>query len=46
MSFDKRRMAMKVFIELFPFNMVFHLKTLNNKINQLYERALRIVYSD
>ena len=44
------RMAMKAFIEsqfnYFPSISMFHSKTLNNKINCLYERVLRIVYSD
>ena len=44
------RMAMKAFIEsqfnYCPSISMFHSKTLNNKINCLYERVLRIVYSD
>ena len=43
MSLDKRRMVMKAFIES-QFNYVtlvwmFHLRTLNNKINSLHEEA-------
>ena len=50
MSFDKRRMVMKAFIEsqfnYRPLISMFHSRTLNNKINRLHERALRLVYSD
>ena len=50
MSFDKRPMVMKAFTEsqfnYFPLIWLFHSRTLNNKINLLHERALRIVYSD
>ena len=50
MSLDKRRMVMKAFIEsqfsYCPLIWMFHSRTLNNKINRLHERALRIVYSD
>ena len=50
MSLDKRRMVMKTFIEsqfnYHPIIWMFHSRTLNNKINRLHERALRIVYSD
>ena len=41
MSFDKCRMIMKS-----HFNYCALTGTLNNKINRLHERALRIVYSD
>ena len=41
---------MKAFIDTqfayFPLIWVYHSRTLNNKINRLYERALRIVYRD
>ena len=41
---------MKAFMEsqfnYCPLIVIFHSRTLNNKINRLYERALRIVYSD
>ena len=44
-SFDKRRMVMKTFIEsqfnFCPLIWMFHLRTLNNKINRLHESALR-----
>ena len=50
MSFDKRRMVMKAFIEsqfnYYPLIWTFHSRTLNNKINRLHERTLRLVYSD
>ena len=50
MSLDKRRMVTKTFIEsqinYCPLFWMFHSRTLNNKINRLHERALRIVYSD
>ena len=48
-SFDKRPMVMKAFTEsqfnYFPLIWLFHSRTLNNKVNRLYERALKIVYS-
>ena len=50
MSFDKCRMVIKAFIEsqfnYCPIIWMFHSRTLNNKINRLHERALRLVYSD
>ena len=49
-SLDKGCIVMKAFIESqfnhCPLIWMFHSKTLNNKINRLHERALRIVYSD
>ena len=50
MSLEKRRIVMKTFIES-QFNYcrliwMFHSRTINNKINRLQEKALRIVYSD
>ena len=49
-SFDKRRMVMKAFIEsqfhYCPLIQMFYSRTLNNKINCLHERALRIAYSN
>ena len=49
-SSDKRRMVMKAFIEsqfhYCPLIQMFYSRTLNNKINCLHERALRIVYSN
>ena len=47
MSFDKRRMVMKASIEsqfnYCPLIWMFHSRTLNNKINRLHDRALRII---
>ena len=50
MSLEKRRIVMKAFIKS-QFNYylliwMFHSRTINNKINRLHERALRIFYSD
>ena len=50
MSFTKRRTLMKAFIE-FQFNYcpliwMIHSRTMNNKINRIHERALRLFYSD
>ena len=50
MSFNKRRTLMKAFIEsqfnYFPLIWMFHSRTMNNKINRIHERALRLFYSD
>ena len=50
MSFEKRRTLMKAFIQsqfaYCPLIWMFHLRTMNNKINRIHERALRLVYSD
>ena len=50
MSLDKRKMLLKAFIEsqfsYCPLIWLFHSRTLNNKINQLLEKVLRIVYGD
>ena len=47
---DKLRILMKSFIEsqfnYCPLVWMFHNRTLNNKINTLHERGLRIVYKD
>ena len=47
---EKRRIVMKTFVEsqfnYCPLIWMFHSRTINNKINRLHERALRIVYSD
>ena len=49
-SFDQRRTLMKSFIEsqfsYTPLGWMFHDRDMNNKINKLHERALRIVYKD
>ena len=48
MSLDKRKMLLRAFVEsqfsYCPLILMFHLRTLNNKINRLHEKALRIVY--
>ena len=50
MSLEKPRTVMKTFIEsqfhYCPLNWMFDSCTINNRINRLHERALRIVYSD
>ena len=50
MSLEKGRTLMKAFIEsqfnYCPLIWILHSRTLNNKINRIYERALRTVYSD
>ena len=49
-TFEKRRMLLKPFIEsqfnYCPLIWMLHSRTMNNKINRLHERSLRIVYSD
>ena len=50
MNLDKRRIIMKAFIEsqfgYCPLLWMFHSRSLNNKINRIHERALRIAYND
>ena len=50
MSKDKLRTIMKAFIEsqfgYCPLIWMFHSRTLNNRINKIHERALRLVYND
>ena len=50
MSLEKRRIVMKTFVKsqfsYCPLLCMLHSRTLNDKINRLHERALRIVYSD
>ena len=50
MSSDKLRIIMKAFIEsqfgYCPLIWMFHSRTLNNRINRLHERALRLVYKN
>ena len=50
MSLEKGRIIMKAFVHsqsgYCPLNWMFHNITLNNKINRIHERALRIVYCD
>ena len=49
MPLEKRRIVMKTFIEsqfnYCPLIWMFHSRTINNKMNRLQKRALRIVYS-
>ena len=50
LSFNKRRTIFKVFLEsqfkYCPIVWMFHSRRINNKINRLHERSLRIVYGD
>ena len=50
MSQEKLRLIMKAFIgsqfQYCPLVWVFHSRTLNNRINRLHERALRLAYKD
>ena len=50
MNVSKKRIIMKSFIEsqfgYCPLIWMFHSRGLNNKINSIHERALRITYSD
>ena len=50
MNQDKLRLLMKAFIEsqfsYCPLVWMFHNRTLNNRINRLHERSLRLVYKD
>ena len=50
MSFNKHRTLMKAFIEsqfnYCPLIWMFHSRVMNNKINRIHKRALRLVYSD
>ena len=50
MDFSKRRVIMKAFITsqfgYCPLIWMFHSRTLNDKINSIHERALRITYND
>ena len=50
MSLNKRRLLMKTFVEsqfnYCPLIWMFHSRHLKNKINNVHEKALRIVYSD
>ena len=47
---NKRKMLLRAFIEsqfsYCPLTWMFHSRTLNNKINRLHEKALRIVHGD
>ena len=50
MSFKQRRILLKTFIEsqfrCCPLIWMFHIRSVNNKINHLHERSLRIVCKD
>ena len=50
MDFPKRRLIIKAFVtsqfDYCPLIWMFHSRALNNKINSIHERALRITYSD
>ena len=46
MNFEKRCILMNSFFIYCPLVWKFHSCTMNNKINHLHERCLRIVYSD
>ena len=50
MPYKNRTALMKAFIEsqfnYCPLIWMFHSRTMNNKINRIHERALRLVYSD
>ena len=50
MNLKQRRNIMKVFVEsqfgYCPLIWMFHSRGLNNKINRIHERALRITYKD
>ena len=50
LSTDKLKLVMKAFIEsqfgYCPLIWMFHSRTLNNRINRLHERALRLAYKD
>ena len=50
MNIEKKRIVMKAFIEsqfgYCPLIWMFHSRSLNNKINRIHERALRVTYND
>ena len=50
MNIEKRKVIMRAFINAqfgyCPLVWMFHNRTLNNRINKIHERALRIVYND
>ena len=50
MGINQRRLIMKAFINsqfgYCPLVWIFHSRTLNNRINKIHERALRLVYND
>ena len=50
MNFEKRKMIMNAFISsqfgYCPLVWMFHSRQLNNRINRIHERSLRIIYND
>ena len=50
MDFEKRRSLMKAFVipqfNYCPLIWMFHNRALNNRINKIHERALRLVYQN
>ena len=50
MDFEKRRSLMKIFVisqfDYCPLIWMFHNRALNNRINTIHERALRLVYQN
>ena len=50
MDFEKRRSLMKAFVisqfNYCPLIWMFHNRALNNRINEIHERALRLVYQN
>ena len=50
MDLPKRKVLMKAFItsqfSYCPLIWMFHSRTLNNRINNIHERALRLIYKD
>ena len=50
MNFSKKRIIMKLFIEsqfgYYRLISMFHSRRINNKINRIHERAVRITYND
>ena len=50
MNFDQRKLLFNAFFlsqfQYCPLVWMFHSRTINNKINRLHERALRVIYTD
>ena len=50
LTFDKKRRLLKTFFEsqfkYCPLTWMFHSRELNNRINRLHKRALRLIYND
>ena len=49
-NLQKLRVIMRAFVtsqfNYWPLVWIYHSRTLNNKLNKLYERSLRLVYDD